>query len=83
MLNVATQDSYPIEEKGETKWNERETVWYEVLVFRPTAAHFAHELRKGDRVRISSEISYRPFKDAEGYTRKQASIVVVLKKKVS
>lgn len=82
VLNVATQDSYPTEEKGETKWHERETVWHDVLVFRPTAAHFARELKKGDRVRISGEISYRPFKDAEGYTRKQATIVATYIEKV-
>lgn len=38
-------------------------------------AHYTRELKKGDRVRISGEISYRPFKDAEGNNRKQASIV--------
>lgn len=82
VLNIATSDSYAIEENGETKWKERDPVWHDVLVFRPTAAHYTRELKKGDRVRISGEISYRPFKDAEGNNRKQASIVATFIEKV-
>lgn len=74
-LNVATTDSYPANNEAETKWIERETVWHDVLVFRATTAHYARDLQKGDRVRITGEISYRSFKDVEGYTRKQATII--------
>ena len=81
-LRLATTDSYPTETAGETKWVERETVWHGVLVFRPTAAHFARELKKGDRVQLSGEISYRAFKDIEGNTRKQATIIAAYIEKV-
>lgn len=33
VLNLATSDSYAIEENGETKWKERDPVWHDVLVF--------------------------------------------------
>ncbi len=75
VLRLATTDSYPVGQGEDVKWKDRETVWHDVLVFRPATAHFARELKKGDRVQITGAISYRPFKDAEGYTRKQASIV--------
>lgn len=78
-LRVATTDSYPVkdEKSDETKWKDRETIWHDVLVFRPTAAHFARELKKGDAVQISGSIGYRPFKDENGHTRNQASIVAL------
>lgn len=76
-LRVATTDSYPVGQGEDTKWKDRETVWHDVLVFRSSAAHFARDLKKGDRVQITGGISYRPFKDAEGYTRRQASIVAM------
>lgn len=81
-LSVATTDSYCIEKDGEKKWFERETVWHDVLIFKPLAVHYANELKKGDRVQITGEISYRAFKDAEGNTRKQATIIAAYIEKV-
>jgi single-stranded DNA-binding protein len=52
------------------------------LVFRAATAHFARDLKKGDRVQITGSISYRPFKDVEGYTRSQASIVASFIEKI-
>ncbi|MBK8558225.1 MAG: single-stranded DNA-binding protein [Lewinellaceae bacterium] len=76
-LRVATTDSYPIkdEKTGEIKWKDKETVWHDVLVFRPQAAHFARDLKKGDAVNISGSIGCKPFKDENGNTKRQASIV--------
>lgn len=43
-LSVATTDSYPVKDMetlmGETKWIERETVWHDVVIFRPATAHY-------------------------------------------
>lgn len=76
VLRVATTDSYSTKDsKGETKWKDRESIWHDVLVFRPSAAHFARDLKKGDAVDISGGITYKPFKDPEGYTRRQATII--------
>lgn len=82
VLRVATTDSYPIGQGEEVKWKDRETVWHDVLVFKPATAHFARDLKKGDRVQITGGISYRPFKDAEGYTRRQANIVASFIEKI-
>ena len=74
-LSIATTDSYKVEEQGETIWKDRETVWHDVLVFRKTTMQFAKELKRGDRVHITGEISYRPFKTAEGDARRAAVVV--------
>ncbi len=76
-LRVATTDSYPVKEEktGEIKWKDKETIWHDVLVFRPQAAHFARDLKKGDAVTISGSIGYKPFKDEHGNIKHQASIV--------
>lgn len=81
-LRLATTDSYPIGQGEEVKWKDRETVWHDVLVFKPATAHFARDLKKGDRVQITGGISYRSFKDAEGYTRRQANIVASFIEKI-
>lgn len=72
-LRVATTDSYKDEND---KWQDKESIWHEVLVFRPLAVQFAKELKKDNLVDITGSISYRPFKDEQGYTRNQATIVV-------
>lgn len=84
ILNVATTDSYPVkdEKTGETKWKDKETQWHEVMVFRASAAHFARDLKKGDALEISCGISYRSFKDENGYSRKQASLIANFIEKV-
>lgn len=76
-LRVATTDTYPVkdEKTGETKWKDKETIWHDVLVFRPNAAHFARDLKKGDAVTITGSLGYKPFKDEKGNTKLQASIV--------
>lgn len=71
-LRVATTDSYKDEND---KWQDKESIWHEILVFRPLTVQFAKELKKGNLVDITGSISYRPFKDEQGYTRNQATIV--------
>ncbi len=75
VLEIATTDSYPVKQGEETKWEDKETVWHDVFVFRPSASKFANELKKGDKLEISGSISYQVFKDQQGYNRKQAAIV--------
>ncbi|MCW5921435.1 MAG: single-stranded DNA-binding protein [Saprospiraceae bacterium] len=83
-LRVATTDSYPVkdEKTGEIKWKDKETVWHDVLVFRPNAAHFARDLKKGDAVTISASLGYKTFKDESGNTKRQASIIANYLEKV-
>lgn len=79
-LSLATTDSYK-DEVG--NWHDKETLWHEVLVFRPAAIQFAKDLKKGDRVEVVGSLSYRPFKDEQGYTRHQANIIAGYVQKVT
>ena len=74
---IVTTDSYPVkdEKTGEIKWKDKETIWHDVLVFRPNAAHFARDLKKGDAVTISGSLSYQPFKDENGNLKRGANII--------
>lgn len=83
-LRIATTDSYPVtdEKTGEIKWKDKETIWHDVLVFRPQAAHFARDLKKGDAVTISGGLGYKAFKDEKGNTKRQATIVAHFIEKV-
>ena len=76
-LRVATTDTYPVkdEKTGETKWKDKETMWHDVLVFRPNAAHFARDLKKGDAVTITGSLGYKTFKDESGNAKRQANII--------
>lgn len=76
-LRIATTDSYPVkdEKTGEMKWKDKESIWHDVLFFRPNAAHFARDLKKGDAVTIAGSLGYKPFKDENGNTKHQASII--------
>jgi len=76
-LRVATTDSYPLvdEKTGEVKWKDKESIWHDVLVFRPQAAHFARNLKKGNAVTINGSLGYKPFKDEHGNAKRQVSIV--------
>lgn len=85
ILNLATTDSYPSvnEKTGEVIWQDKETVWHDVLAFRSTTIQFTKDLKKGDKVEVTGAISYRPFKDANNYTRKQATIVASYIEKIA
>lgn len=83
-LRVATTDTYPVkdEKTGETKWKEKETIWHDVLVFRPNAAHFARDLKKGDAVTITGSLSYQNFKDENGNPKRGVNIIANYLEKV-
>lgn len=73
-LSIATADAYPVKDGEETTWKERETVWHDVLIFKPITMNFARDLKKGDRVQLTGELAYRTFDDAQGNKRKEATI---------
>lgn len=83
-LRVATTDTYPVkdEKTNETKWKDKETIWHDVLVFRPNAAHFARDLKKGDAVTITGSLSYQPIKDEKGNTKRGINIIANFIEKV-
>ncbi len=81
-LRLATTDSYPVEENGQTVWKDKDTVWHDVLAFRPITVSIAKDLKKGNRVRIAGSVSYKPFKDENGYNQKVAVIIASYIEKV-
>ena len=81
-LRLATTDSYPIKDGENTIWKEKETLWHDVLVFRPYTVAIAKELKKRDIVEITGSLAYRPFKDENGHTKYEASIVAGFIRKV-
>lgn len=82
-LRVATKDSYPKKEGDNTVWTDsKETLWHDVLVFRPYVVAIAKSLQKGDRVEIIGSLSYRTFKDENGYNKRQATVIAGFIQKV-
>lgn len=82
-LRVATTDSYPKKDGENTIWvNSNTTLWHDVLVFNPNAVEIAKDFKKGERVEIIGSLSYRPFKDENGYTKQQTSVIGNFVKKV-
>lgn len=71
-LRIATTDSYKDENE---QWKDKESIWHDVLIFRPLAIQFSKNLKKGDLVDITGSLSYRPFKDENGYTQNVVTIV--------
>jgi single-strand DNA-binding protein len=71
-LSIATTDSYK-DDNGQ--WHNRETIWHNVLIFRPTTITFAKTFKKGDRVRVVGSISYRAHEKADGFKVMEAVII--------
>ena len=81
-LRIATTDSYPVKEGEQTIWKDKESQWHDILVFRPYVVTIAKGLKKRDIVEITGSLSYRPFKDENGYTKHEASIIAGFIRKV-
>ena len=75
-VSIATTDSY--KDKDGT-WQDKETLWHNIVAFSPTAIEKLKSLKKGTRVEIIGALSYRPFEvqDGEGnvITKKEASVI--------
>lgn len=81
VLRIATTDSYPVKDGEVTTWKDKESLWHDVLVFRPAATIVAKTLKKSDVVEINGTLSYRPFADEEGYTKYETSVIADFLKK--
>lgn len=71
-LRLATTDSYK-DDSGQ--WQDKESVWHDVLVFRPVAVQFAEKLKRGDKVELIGSLAYKPFKGEDGYIHYQATVI--------
>ena len=57
------------------KWEDKETVWHNVLAFSEALRKQVATLKKGDKVELIGSISYKPFKDENGVSRLNAVII--------
>ena len=70
-LSLCTRDSY----KDGDEWKDKAPVWHKVLVFGRIAQEHAKGQKKGNRVKITGSLSYRPVKGANGYDINEATII--------
>ena len=75
-FSIATTDSY---KDKDDNWQDKETLWHNVVSFNPTLIEMLKGFKKGVRLEISGALSYRPFEvqDGEGkiITKKEASVI--------
>jgi len=74
-FSLATKDTY---QDDKDEWQEKETIWHNILVFSPIAMENVKSLKTGTRIKITGSISYRPFEvmiDGKPVTKKEASII--------
>ncbi len=75
-VSVATTDSY---QDKEGNWQDKETIWHNVLAFNPKVIEKLKALKKGSRIKVTGSLSYRPFEvvDGEGQVipKKEASVI--------
>lgn len=74
-FSLATTDSYKDEQEN---WQEKDTIWHNVLVFSPRVIEEVKALKKGTRIKITGSISYRTFEvfiDGKPVEKKEASII--------
>lgn len=76
-FSIATTDSYQNKTTGE--WQDKETVWHDIVVFSPNAIEDIKGYGKGDRITVTGTLSYKPREvageDGQTYTIKEPSIV--------
>lgn len=78
VFTLATQDSY---KDDNDQWQNKQVVWHNnLLAFNSTAMSKAKGLGKGDRIKVTGSLSYRPFeaKTADGsiIAKNEVSIIV-------
>jgi single-stranded DNA-binding protein len=75
-LSLATTDTYQ-DDAG--NWQSKEAVWHNVIAFNPVLVEALKSFKKGVRLQITGELSYRPFEvqlpDGQTVTKWEASII--------
>ena len=75
-ISLATTDSYK-DDKGE--WQDKETIWHNILIFIPNVIEVAKSLKIGSRIQVTGALSYRPFEVVNGegeiITKKEPSVI--------
>ena len=61
--SLATTDSY---KDKDGNWQEKETVWHNVLAFNPSLISILKGLNTKARIKVTGTLSYRPFETVDG-----------------
>ena len=59
---------------GSEEWEDGETMWFGVSVWRLAAAHCVASLKPGDRVLVRGRLTQRTWRDAEGVERSSLEV---------
>ena len=78
-FSLATTDSY---KDKEGNWQDRETVWHDVIAFGPKLIEKAKTLDTKTRIQVTGSLSYRFFEAVgeEGKTVKKKAASVIARK---
>lgn len=74
-FSIATTDSYKDEDDN---WQNKETIWHDVIVFNPKVIEMLKSLKKGTRLELIGSLSYRPFEIEVGgktINKKEVSVI--------
>jgi len=75
-VSIATTETYKDKEGA---WQDKKTVWHNVLVFSSKGIEEIKTYEKGTRLKISGELSYRDFKtiteNGQEITKSECSII--------
>jgi single-strand DNA-binding protein len=77
VLSVATSDRYKDQDSSE--WKSTETIWHNVIAFKPNLIEKIKDFKKGNAVKLNGILSYRPFdttdESGKKITKYEASII--------
>lgn len=77
VFSIATVDSFQ-DDKGD--WQQKSTVWHDLITFSPPVIQQVNSLKKGSRVQITGSLSYRLFPVAtDSGIRKKEAVVIARK----
>jgi len=74
-FSIATTDSYKDEDDN---WQNKETIWHDVIVFNPKVIEMLKSLKKGARLELTGSLSYRPFEveiNGKIINKKEVSVI--------
>ena len=74
-ISLATTDSYKDQEGN---WQDKETIWHDVIAFNPNVIKQLEFFKKGTRLEIIGSLSYREFQvndEGKVITKREASII--------
>ncbi|MEL6719755.1 MAG: single-stranded DNA-binding protein [Bacteroidota bacterium] len=78
-VSIATTDSY---KDKDDNWQDKETIWHNVIVFNPKLIESLKSFKKGTRLKVIGSLDYRIFEvqDGEGKIIKKKEVSIIGRK---